>query len=110
MSSHFFLCSQIDFFCRLLALFCLFLLLGFFVQFGIASPIYNLALAIYYLLVVRYRWTEGRLKGNAEKVFHCVPLLFAASTSFTSLGMGMYNNANLVSQRNMCWRILYAAK
>jgi hypothetical protein len=33
---------------------------GFFTQFGISSPAYNLSLSVYYLLVVRYAWKEGR--------------------------------------------------
>lgn len=70
---------------------------GFFIQFGIATPLYNAALAIYYLLIVRYQWKEQRIR-KAEKALHAAPLAWAAATSLASLGMTLLNNANL-----WCW-------
>ena len=70
---------------------------GFFIQFGIATPLYNAALAVYYLLIVRYQWKEQRMR-KAEKVLHAVPLVWATATSLASLGMTLLNNANL-----WCW-------
>ena len=70
---------------------------GFFVQFGITSPVYNSCLAVYYLLVVRYGVTEDTLKG-VEPIFHILALSFGLGTSFTGLGLDLYNSANL-----WCW-------
>jgi hypothetical protein len=70
---------------------------GFFIQFGIATPLYNAALALYYLLIIRYQWKEKRMK-KAEKYLHSVPLLWASGTSLAALGLTLLNNANL-----WCW-------
>lgn len=70
---------------------------GFFIQFGIATPLYNAALAFYYLLIIRYQWKEKRMK-RAEKYLHAVPLVWASGTSLASLGLTLLNNANL-----WCW-------
>ena len=70
---------------------------GFFIQFGIATPLYNAALAIYYLLIVRYQWKENRM-ARTEKVLHAVPIVWATATSLASLGLTLLNNANL-----WCW-------
>ena len=37
---------------------------GFFVQLGLATPMYNVALAIYYCIVVRYHWKEHHLTSS----------------------------------------------
>jgi len=34
---------------------------GFFIEFGLTSPFFNLALSIYYVLVVKYGWKEDRV-------------------------------------------------
>ncbi|KAL7532544.1 hypothetical protein ACHAWF_004175 [Thalassiosira exigua] len=70
---------------------------GFFIQFGISTPLYNTVLAMYYLFIIRFGWKEKRVKA-AEKYFHALPLLWAAGTSLAALGLGMLNNANL-----WCW-------
>ena len=70
---------------------------GFFIQFGIATPLYNAALALYYLLIIRYQWKEKQVR-KAEKFLHSVPLLWASGTSLAALGMTLLNNANL-----WCW-------
>mmetsp|Transcript_26122 Transcript_26122/g.52498 ORF Transcript_26122/g.52498 Transcript_26122/m.52498 type:complete len:493 (+) Transcript_26122:185-1663(+) len=70
---------------------------GFFIQFGIATPLYNAALAFYYLLTIRYQWREKRMK-KAERYLLAVPLVWASGTSLAALGMTLFNNANL-----WCW-------
>jgi hypothetical protein len=35
---------------------------GFFIQLGLATPFCNLALAVYYMLVIIYGWREDRIK------------------------------------------------
>ena len=45
---------------------------GFFIQLSIGGPLYNFCLAIYYLLVLKHRWTESKIK-TIEKYFHFIP-------------------------------------
>jgi len=70
---------------------------GFFVQLGIATPIFNAMLSIYYLLIIRYGWKEKDIK-KVEKVFYFIPIVFALVTAFSALGLELLNNANL-----WCW-------
>lgn len=64
---------------------------GFFNQFGVASPFYNVSLSIFYLLQIQYGWRDNALK-KVEPVFHFLPLSFALSTSITALAKSMYGN------------------
>lgn len=70
---------------------------GFFVQLGIATPIFNGMLSIYYLLMIRYGWKEKDIK-KVELVFYLIPIIFALGTAFSALGLELLNNANL-----WCW-------
>lgn len=70
---------------------------GFFMQFGVATPLYNAVLAFYYLLTIRYHWKENKMK-KAEKYLLSGPLIWASISSFTALGLSLFNNATL-----WCW-------
>jgi len=70
---------------------------GWGLQMSITVPIYNTMLSALYLLVVRYKWSEGRLR-KMEYFFHGMPLIFGLTTSFAGLGLKLYNNARL-----WCW-------
>jgi hypothetical protein len=70
---------------------------GFFTQFGISSPLYNLSLSIYYVLAVRFGWREERLK-KVELYFHVVPVSWALGTAIAGLPLEIFNSANL-----WCW-------
>jgi len=70
---------------------------GFILQFVITSPCYNLILAYYFMLVIRYHKTENKLR-KIEPLLHVIPLLVGSITSFLSLGLELYMNANL-----WCW-------
>ena len=70
---------------------------GWGLQMSIAGPIYNTMLAAFYLLVIRYKWNEGRLR-KMEYFFHGLPLIFGITTSFAGLGLKLYNNAIV-----WCW-------
>lgn len=64
---------------------------GFFNQLAVASPLYNVALAMYYFLRVQRGWKENALK-KVEPAFHIIPLVFAFATALTA-GIGeMYGN------------------
>jgi hypothetical protein len=64
---------------------------GFFIQLGIASPMYNVSLALYALLVVRYGWKESKIKKRAAKVMLYVPALFGLATAVSGLPLELYN-------------------
>jgi hypothetical protein len=71
---------------------------GFFVQMAIVVPIYNCYLALYYLLVIKYKVSEERIKFVIEPVMHIFAVCFGLMTAIASVIMGLYNNANL-----WCW-------
>lgn len=70
---------------------------GFLVQFAVCSPIYNGMLALYYLLLVRFKWTEQRLH-KIEPLFHTVPICFGFGTSVAGLVLRLYGNVEW-----LCW-------
>lgn len=47
---------------------------AFFIQLGYSSVFYNVSLSCYYVLVIRYAWTETQLKSKL-KYLHGVPLI-----------------------------------
>lgn len=72
---------------------------AFFVQVGMAAPLYSGFLALYYLLMVKYNWKEESQKMKSLEVsFHVLIWLLALGTSFASLGLDLFNSANL-----WCW-------
>jgi len=72
---------------------------GFFIQMGVATPLYNAFLAVYFLLLVKHNWSEKSMAmRRLEKIFHFVAWAMAFGTAFASLGLELYNNANL-----WCW-------
>lgn len=70
---------------------------GFFTQFGISSPLYNISLSIYYVLVVRHSWKEDRLR-NIEFLLHAIPFLWGTGTALAGIFLDMFGSANL-----WCW-------
>jgi len=67
---------------------------GFFMQFAVATPLYNMFLSLYYLLSIRYRWRESDLK-KLEWVAHLISIGFAVVTSFVLLILKQYNSSLL---------------
>jgi hypothetical protein len=70
---------------------------GFLLQLAIGAPLYNCSLALYYLLVIRYNWTNAQLV-KIEKFVHAAILTFAIGTSIAGLPLTMYNRVGTV-----CW-------
>jgi hypothetical protein len=64
---------------------------GFFNQFAVASPLYNAALSIYYLLKIRFNWKDSSLK-RIEPIFHGFPILYGVGTAITALVKQLYGN------------------
>jgi hypothetical protein len=77
---------------------------GFFTQFGISSPLYNVSLSFYYLLAVRYSWRESHLK-KVEPFFHLLPFAWALGTAIAGLFLKIFNSANL-----WCWIAPYPGR
>ena len=66
---------------------------------GIVSPIYNVCLATYYMLVVKYSMTENKLSKYAEPVMHLFALSFGFITSSVAAWLTLFNNAGTFSLR-----------
>jgi hypothetical protein len=77
---------------------------GFFTQFGISSPVYNISLSFYYLLAVRYSWRDHHLK-KVEPFFHVLPFAWALGTAIAGLFLKIFNSANL-----WCWIASYPGR
>lgn len=78
---------------------------GFFTQFGISSPVYNVSLSFYYLLTVRYSWKEERLRRRVEPWLHILPLSWSFGTAIAGLFLKIFNSANL-----WCWIAAYEGR
>jgi hypothetical protein len=73
---------------------------GFFFQLGIAAtPLYNCALAYFYLMKIIYGWNDRKLL-VIEPFLHAIPVLFALTTAIAGLVLKLYNPDHLGS---MCW-------
>ncbi|CAB9513921.1 expressed unknown protein [Seminavis robusta] len=72
---------------------------GFLLQLAIGAPLYNSSLAIFYLLMVKRRWTEDQLQ-HLERWVHGFILSFTIGTSVLLLLLGQYNHIQAV-----CWVI-----
>merc|ERR1712241_441170 len=53
---------------------------GFFNQFAVSVPLYNITLSFFYLFVVNYGWKDDQIK-KIEWLFHTIPLGYAIFTS-----------------------------
>ena len=64
---------------------------GFFAQFSIATVMYNASLALYYLLVITYGFSEEKVR-CVEPYLHVFSVLFGLLTSSVGAFMGMFNH------------------
>lgn len=60
----------------------------------LSSALYNGCLALYYLLTVRYGWTESQCK-KIEPWLHVVPLTVGWATAIACLPLGLFNPVSL---------------
>lgn len=72
---------------------------GFLLQLAVGAPLYNCSLALYYLLIIKYNWTEEMLAGIERRV-HAVVLTFSVGTSIALIPLEQYNHIGAV-----CWII-----
>jgi hypothetical protein len=72
---------------------------GFLLQLAIGAPLYNCTLAMYFLLMLKYRWTEKQLL-IVERWAHLGILGFSLGTSILFLSLELYNPTGQI-----CWVI-----
>jgi hypothetical protein len=72
---------------------------GFLLQLAIGAPLYNSSLAIFYLLMIKRRWTDDKLK-LIERSVHVIILSFSFGSSILLLLLEQYNHVGAV-----CWVI-----
>lgn len=72
---------------------------GFLLQLAIGAPLYNCSLALYYLLVIKYNWSNEMLR-RIEIWTHVTILSFSIGTSIALLPLQQYNPIGTV-----CWVI-----
>jgi hypothetical protein len=70
---------------------------GFLVQLSIASPLYNTALSIYYLLAIRFHYAEDEIR-KFEPYIHGLTIIFSLSTATLGLALNLYSEASFG-----CW-------
>lgn len=71
---------------------------GFFLTLGVAVPLYNAMLSLYYVLVINYRYSDATLRKWVEPTMHGVAGGWAFFTALYAACTGLLNNANL-----WCW-------
>jgi len=62
---------------------------SFFIALGLAVPIYNACLNIFYVLTIRYRFSSERFT-KFEPALHAIAILVPLSTSITFIALGDY--------------------
>ena len=84
--------------------------IGFLEQAGVAAVLYSGSLSTYYLLKIRYGWTDAYLK-RVEVWFHAIPIVFALATMIAGIPLKLYNSgifdcwiAPLPLNCNQSWR------
>lgn len=71
---------------------------GFFIQLGwIATPLFNISLSLFYLLMIRYNWSERKLN-RLEPWVHGTIWALALGTAIMGIPLTLYNNS-----WEICW-------
>ena len=77
---------------------------GFLLQLAVGAPLYNSSLALFYLLIIKKRWTDAMLV-RMERWVHAFILSFTIGTSFLLLFLEQYNHIGAVSQLTLKCRL-----
>jgi len=64
---------------------------GFFTQFAMGTVVYNFCLALYYLLAIRYGWTNRKVAKRLEPFMHALAIGFVFVTNTVALKLQLYN-------------------
>ena len=68
---------------------------GFIVTlFNASAILYMCALQTQYLLTIKYGWTEGRIRRNAEPYMHAFPWGMGLAAAIAQLSLKLYNPAD----------------
>ncbi|KAL7532153.1 hypothetical protein ACHAXR_004470 [Thalassiosira sp. AJA248-18] len=79
---------------------------GFFNELGnLATPLYNMSLCVYYVLVIRNGWAEDRIRSAAEPFMHAVPMTIAFTIAILGIPFTLYNNSGW-----LCWIASYGCE
>jgi hypothetical protein len=70
----------------------------FFVIGGILSPFYNCALCVYYLCVIKFNYSDTKIKKKIEPYLHAVPWTWASFCALYALASKSIN-----ANRTICW-------
>jgi hypothetical protein len=68
---------------------------GFLLQIAIGAPLYNSSLALFYILIIKLRWSDEQI-WRMERWVHSFILTFTVGTSFLLLSLGQYNQIGAV--------------
>jgi len=72
---------------------------GFFILAGvILSPFYNCALCVYYLFVIKFNYSDAKIKKKIEPFLHAVPWTWASISAIYALGSKALN-----PNFSVCW-------
>lgn len=71
---------------------------AFFIQANISSPLFNFMLSLFFLLKVRYGYTDEQLSKRIEPLMQSSTLMFGIGTSIACLAMDMFADSSL-----WCW-------
>ena len=63
---------------------------GFFLQLGLAMPLYNAVLSVYYVMTVRYKIRPDRM-GRYEYLFHGIPAGIVWTVTLAGIPLDLYN-------------------
>ncbi|KAL7482314.1 hypothetical protein ACHAW6_007994 [Cyclotella cf. meneghiniana] len=75
---------------------------GFFIQIGTIACLLNVSLAIYYLLTIKYGWSEERFKRNCARCFvFFPPIVFCLVYAFISIPH--YGNVSVWCNNSAKW-------
>jgi hypothetical protein len=72
---------------------------GFLLQLAIAAPLYNCSLALFYTMIIKYRWSAAQLVW-LERLVHAFILTFSLGTSVLLLLLDQYNHVGAVSWKD----------
>lgn len=65
---------------------------GFFTQFSVCTVFYNGFLALYYVLAIRFGWTEDRMnRARLGTIIHIISLSMGIGTASASAALGLLN-------------------
>jgi hypothetical protein len=80
---------------------------GYLESFSMCAPMYNACLSFYYLLVIKYGWSEEALRRTVEPCMHFGIFAFTFGSATYTLTTDLYNPANLwcwiASVPSNCW-------